>query len=141
MLQPTEDLESLVGQKLKMKFLEVDEEQERVVFSARRAHSEAFTSGFKVQFAPAALLTHLNLFSAQCLQHPAPQRLQLPVWHLLLASAVACVAWPADACVAWPAGLKCSIYTLQQFDKEMCVVLLLVCASTSVSASTPVHAG
>jgi small subunit ribosomal protein S1 len=45
---PTEDLESLVGQKLTMKFLEVDEEQERVVFSARRAHSETFTSGFKV---------------------------------------------------------------------------------------------
>jgi hypothetical protein len=47
-LQPPEDLETLVGQKLMVKFLEVDEEQERVVFSARRAHSESFTSGFKV---------------------------------------------------------------------------------------------
>jgi small subunit ribosomal protein S1 len=46
--QPPEDLEELVGTKLMVKFLEVDEEQERVVFSARRAHSEAFTSGFKV---------------------------------------------------------------------------------------------
>ena len=47
-MQPPEDLEELVGTKLMVKFLEVDEEQERVVFSARRAHSEAFTSGFKV---------------------------------------------------------------------------------------------
>ena len=54
-LQPPEDLEELVGQKLMVKFLEVDEEQERVVFSARRAHSEAFTSGFKVRHrSPAA---------------------------------------------------------------------------------------
>lgn len=48
MATPVEDLESLVGQTLEMKFLEVDEEQERVVFSARRAHSETFTSGFQV---------------------------------------------------------------------------------------------
>jgi hypothetical protein len=47
-MQPPEDLETLVGQTLMVKFLEVDEEQERVVFSARRAHSETFTSGFKV---------------------------------------------------------------------------------------------
>lgn len=48
-LQPTDDLESLIGDTMTVKFLEVDEEQERVVFSARRAHSETFTSGFKVR--------------------------------------------------------------------------------------------
>ena len=37
-----------MGKQLELKFLEVDEEEERVLFSARRAASESFTSGFKV---------------------------------------------------------------------------------------------
>ncbi len=44
-----EDLETLIGQHLEMKFLEVDEEEERCVFSARNAQSAQLTSSFKVQ--------------------------------------------------------------------------------------------
>jgi S1 RNA binding domain len=111
--QPPEDLEELVGTKLMVKFLEVDEEQERVVFSARRAHSEAFTSGFKVcasgfwrilqrcsanSWAPAMLLTtclaalyrftwarHVPL-GAPCYAAVCPGRLPGTEQRLLLAA-------------------------------------------------------
>lgn len=65
-MQPTDDLESLIGSTLTVKFLEVDEEQERVVFSARRAHSETFTSGFKVG---PTCIAWLPLPSAMSVQH------------------------------------------------------------------------
>lgn len=92
MLQPTEDLESLVGQTLKMKFLEVDEEQERVVFSARRAHSETFTSSFKVQFS-SCRASH-TFEPLLCTAPPAPQRLHLPVWHGLCGICIWHLQWP-----------------------------------------------
>ena len=68
--QPPEDLEELVGTKLMVKFLEVDEEQERVVFSARRAHSEAFTSGFKVSGSGSR--RHPELADSSALHHMIP---------------------------------------------------------------------
>ena len=40
--------EELIGQKMKVKLLEVDEETERLVFSNRRASSETQMAGHKV---------------------------------------------------------------------------------------------
>ena len=71
-MQPPEDLEELVGTKLMVKFLEVDEEQERVVFSARRAHSEAFTSGFKASGSGSRRPPELAAADSSALHHAIP---------------------------------------------------------------------
>lgn len=47
-VQQVEDLEQLVGQQMDLKFLEVDEEEERCVFSARNA-SRQDVHGFEVR--------------------------------------------------------------------------------------------
>ncbi len=46
--------EELVGTKMKVKLLEVDEETERLVFSNRRASSETQMAGHKVRAARAS---------------------------------------------------------------------------------------
>jgi small subunit ribosomal protein S1 len=46
--KPVDDMESMVGQKIEMKFLEVNEEEERCVFSARNAMSASLAANFQV---------------------------------------------------------------------------------------------
>ena len=61
-MQPVEDLEALVGDTIEMKFLEVNEEEERCVFSARSAQAAGLTAGFKASFALRLNSTHISPF-------------------------------------------------------------------------------